>query len=350
MNTKTKYYKTILAVFCLFTAIFYNQICCAARIEQKLNKTKEGFELCLNLVKGNAAISLEEEAENIALLLKIPQSSYGIVKITIQDFSEPSAHNAFLIILDALQHNKTITTLDLKYNNIGAAVVKGIIWVLKENKTLTTLYLGYNLIGATGAKDIATAVALDNFTLVAVDLQNNADETTLDFSSTNIGAVDTYGLAEALKPNETLAKLNLGINDINADGAKDIVTAVPLGDFTLEAIKLPVESEILRYSLERNKLLKALLSTLDINDVLVEELLSISGIKAPLEISEILVDYAADSSKEGFLLSMIMKNPTETITQISEVIETRLKKAFNPEIKSLIDNIRENQRHVIELL
>ena len=78
----------------------------------------------------------------------------------------------------------------------------------------STIYLQHNNIGAEGAKYVAEALKV-NTSLTKIDLRWN-----------NIGDEGAKYVAEALKVNTSLTKINLFHNNIGAEGAKYVAEAL----------------------------------------------------------------------------------------------------------------------------
>jgi Ran GTPase-activating protein (RanGAP) involved in mRNA processing and transport len=116
-------------------------------------------------------------------------------------------------LASALQVNKTLTTLHIGVNNLGAEVGKALATALQVNKTLTTLNLDNNNLGAEGVKALAAA------------LQVNKTLTTLSLYGNNLGAEIGKALAAALQVNKTLTTLSLYDNDLG-DGGSIILEAI----------------------------------------------------------------------------------------------------------------------------
>ena len=92
------------------------------------------------------------------------------------------------------------TSLDLRFNSIGADSAMALAEALKANSALTSLDLEDNSIGDEGAQALAEA------------LKTNSALTSLDLGGNSIGAEGAQALAEALKTNSALTKLYLWDN------------------------------------------------------------------------------------------------------------------------------------------
>jgi hypothetical protein len=114
----------------------------------------------------------------------------------------------------ALGDNATLTALHLSHNNIGAEVARALAAALGNNVKLTQLLLGSNDIGAEGARALAAALA------------NNATLTSLDLAGTNIGDEGARAFAAGLANNATLTSLDLVANNIGAEGARTLAAAL----------------------------------------------------------------------------------------------------------------------------
>ncbi|CAF1010907.1 unnamed protein product [Adineta ricciae] len=138
--------------------------------------------------------------------------------------------------------SKTLTTLNLSGNRIGAEGAQHIAYALRMNTTLTTLNLSGNRIGAEGAQHIADALRT-NTTLTTLNLHQNGigDEgaqhladtlrtktrlTTLNLSWNEIGDEGAQHLADTLRTNTTLTTLNLNQNGIGDEIAEHIADAL----------------------------------------------------------------------------------------------------------------------------
>eukprot|EP00434_Breviolum_minutum_P037107 symbB.v1.2.032890.t1/scaffold4013.1/size46388/1 len=153
-------------------------------------------------------------------------------------------------LAEGLKNNSTLTNLDLNFNNIGPEGAQALAEGLKHNSTLTNLNLYGNNIGDTGAQaeqqieetllrnqkmvQVPTERQQEGqrFTLqdgnlatpriqeLAEGLKNNSILTKLNLYNNNIGDTGAQGLAEMLKHNSTLTDLYLGCNNIGPEGAQ----------------------------------------------------------------------------------------------------------------------------------
>ncbi len=116
-------------------------------------------------------------------------------------------------IIQAIQNN-SITSIDLKWNNIGSEGAKVLAEVLKSNNSIASINLSGNGIGSEGAKVLAEA------------LKSNHSITSINLAYTKIGSEGAKVLAEALKSNKSITSINFGSNNIGSEGAKAIAEAL----------------------------------------------------------------------------------------------------------------------------
>src|SRR3989338_10798922 len=109
-------------------------------------------------------------------------------------------------------NDSTLTTLDLRKNNIGDFGASALATALQHSSSLTTLNLFLNNIGDSGANALATA------------LQYNSSLTTLDISHNKIGASGASVLATALEHNSSLTTLHL--RGISAQSGQALVKQI----------------------------------------------------------------------------------------------------------------------------
>ena len=108
---------------------------------------------------------------------------------------------------ECLKYNKSLTTLNLSDNEIGNDGAAALVECLKDNKSLTTLDLTFNIIGDNGAAALGEC------------LKYNKSLTTLYFNDNKIGDDGAAALGECLKDNKSLTTLYLGFNNIGDDSA-----------------------------------------------------------------------------------------------------------------------------------
>lgn len=82
--------------------------------------------------------------------------------------------------MTSLQHNSSLTRLDLSLNSIGASKASALATALQHNSSLTTLYLSNNNIGDSGMGSLARA------------LENNSSLTSLVLSSNRLGDLGAH--------------------------------------------------------------------------------------------------------------------------------------------------------------
>ncbi len=97
----------------------------------------------------------------------------------------------------ALEKNKTVTTIDLRCNELGIIGAMAIRSALEFNKTLTTIYFSCNEIGDDGAAALARA------------LETNKTLTTLDLSFNQISSDHLQKISNFLNQNVSLVEENL---------------------------------------------------------------------------------------------------------------------------------------------
>jgi Ran GTPase-activating protein (RanGAP) involved in mRNA processing and transport len=118
-------------------------------------------------------------------------------------------------LAEALEHNSTYTTIDLRFNSIGHVGAAAVARILQLNSALTTLDLSHNKIGDGGCIALGNAIT-HNSTLRALRLHENY-----------IAAPGCIALANALKSNSTLRDLDLGSNhEIGEQGVAVLAEAI----------------------------------------------------------------------------------------------------------------------------
>ena len=151
------------------------------------------------------------------------------------------------ILQKGLMINKTITQLDLSHNKIGERGARKIAKYLLQSQILTHLNLEDNLIDYGGSRFIASALKV-NKSLRHISLklnrlddkagsklcndleQNKSVIESLNLSSNLLGNMFCESLAEYLKLNESIKKLDISCNEVeesNAATLKDSLEGNP---------------------------------------------------------------------------------------------------------------------------
>eukprot|EP00808_Paulinella_micropora_P018556 g67841.t1 len=169
----------------------------------------------LSVESGSALVAVAKQNPRIKEMCGIPLDSLRDNKTTELNLKSGGLGPAEAAILaELLKVNKTLQTLDISWNSIGAQGAEHIAEALKVNNTVQTLNLYGNNIGPDGAKAIGKALEV-NATLILIDLQSNL-----------IGSAGAQHIAKALEVNNTVQTLYLGGNKIGPDGAKAIGKAL----------------------------------------------------------------------------------------------------------------------------
>ena len=116
-------------------------------------------------------------------------------------------------IADALQENKTLQILDISHNNLSYDGAVAISECLKTNVSLTELKMSGNNIKDIGVNKIAGALEVNNM------LKH------LDISFNRLSLYGAVAISRSLKNNKTLHKLNISKNWISKEGIMRIVVA-----------------------------------------------------------------------------------------------------------------------------
>lgn len=123
------------------------------------------------------------------------------------------------------KHNQTLKSLDLTGNQIGDTGVNFIYSALQKNTTLATLHLGNITIGENGARDLGKML-LKNATLTKLVISgNNIDDTKADL------------IAQGLFHNKALTHLDLSNNQIGEKGVDPLAQSL-LNNSTLTTLHL----------------------------------------------------------------------------------------------------------------
>ena len=117
-------------------------------------------------------------------------------------------------LASALGFNKTLTELNLGWNQMGPKSASVIGEMLSNNSTLKWLDLGYNSLQDSGVQEIFN------------NLVYNESLTHLDVSSNQVGPAATSVLGNILRENETLIQVNLVGNPIQELGVRAIIRSL----------------------------------------------------------------------------------------------------------------------------
>lgn len=115
-------------------------------------------------------------------------------------------------LIDALDGNERIATLNLEWNNIGLGLagLDALAGFLRRNKSLQSIDLRNNKLTVSAAQSIAQMVR-DTKSLITLDLRWN-----------ELGNATGRAIASALKQNSTLINIELAGNGISEDIIRDI--------------------------------------------------------------------------------------------------------------------------------
>ena len=172
--------------------------------ENKIVDEKLASALGASLQIETVAISRVKVDETLAVFLSnFLKTNTTVTMFTLTDSSKDGAKS----LAECLKYNTSLTTLDLRLNNIGDDGAAALAECLKHNTSLTTLYLHGNGIGDDGVAALAEC------------LKYNKSLTTLDFCGNVIGDAGAVALGECLKDNTSLTTLYLYGNGIGDDGA-----------------------------------------------------------------------------------------------------------------------------------
>ena len=135
------------------------------------------------------------------LLQRIRDNDPTLTSVNLFSFANKIGDEEVQEIAAALQHNTTLTSINLFGNKIGIAGAQAFAAALQHNTTLTSVNLACNhRIGDEGAQAIATA------------LQHNRTLTSINLTDIQIGIAGTQAFADALQHNTTLTSINLTFN------------------------------------------------------------------------------------------------------------------------------------------
>ena len=152
----------------------------------------------------------------------------------------------------ALRSNRSLTYLDLSFNEIWEAGFAALGEVLQANCTLSHLFLCGNAMGDSGTASLGEG------------LKSNRSLTRLYLTENGIGDPGAEALGKAMQSNHSLTHLNLQVNRIGDLGAAALASALESTGIQLTHLDLAlnkiscVGAEALAKALESNSSLKAL--------------------------------------------------------------------------------------------
>ncbi|SPR00927.1 Leucine-rich repeat-containing protein [Plasmodiophora brassicae] len=117
------------------------------------------------------------------------------------------------LLCDALQRNRDLRHVDLSANGIGADAARSLAALFQANATLVTVNLGDNALDA-GVPDMTDAL-ISNRTLVVLDVHANS-----------MGDPGAIAIAHALAASSTITSVNLSRNGIGESGGVAIARAL----------------------------------------------------------------------------------------------------------------------------
>ena len=152
----------------------------------------------------------------------------------------------------ALRSNRSLTYLDLSFNEVGKTGAAALGEALQSNCTLSHLFLCSNAIGDSGTAPLGEG------------LQSNCSLSRLYLTENGIGDPGAEALGKAMQSNHSLTHLNLQVNLIGDLGAAALASALESTGIQLTHLDLAlnkiscVGAEALAKALESNSSLKAL--------------------------------------------------------------------------------------------
>jgi Leucine-rich repeat (LRR) protein len=187
------------------------------------NKTLVTLELCCCKLWDGGAVAIAHGLKNNETLLSLDLSSNGVTGVGV--YVTGYAHETGCIsklpyfvrewglgdgdgasaIARALETNKTLTSLDLSYNQIGCNGEQALICRLQPHEKERELNLVGDQIDSVGVHSIARA------------LKTNKTLTTLDLSHNSITGVGEQAITDALETNTTLTSFYLDCDNQQAE-------------------------------------------------------------------------------------------------------------------------------------
>jgi hypothetical protein len=217
MKMKKNYFNTIVStIFCLLVLGYSKSS--YAEIEKYFH-----ILTCHNVIVSKC-IGIGDSDESTEITLTLAKELVQLLKE--QEIDDVRLHAPFNpgtaeIIIPALLTHKSLRAFDIYWIDKKWAMV--VADALQKNRPLSTLVLNYCSIGNEGARAIAKA------------LRTNSTLTYLDLSSNDIGYAGAQEIVKTLRVNNTLQRIYITGNDIGVDGIRAIVEAL-VHNITLQRI------------------------------------------------------------------------------------------------------------------
>lgn len=126
--------------------------------------------------------------------------------------------------------SKSLTSINLSYNNLGSEGGKAIAQGISVSKSLTEINLGGNNLGPEGAKALGPAISVSK-SLTSIDLSEN-----ISFSDRAQAPAFAKAIAEGIAVSKSLTSIDLSANWLGQEGNNAIAeaweanTAMHVGD------------------------------------------------------------------------------------------------------------------------
>ncbi|XP_015735165.1 leucine-rich repeat-containing protein 45 isoform X2 [Coturnix japonica] len=194
---------------------------------------------------GRARLDLAEQSlslETCGALGRLLPGNAHLAEVALGDCG--LSEDGVKLLLHGLCSNTTVTSLDLKGNNLRATGAEALGKLLRQNKCIRSLILEWNSLGVweegfsffcqgLGANNFLQRLDLRNNQInhhgageLAVALKRNSSLQELDLRWNNIGLLGGRALLNCLQSNKTLKKLELAGNNVPSDILKAVEQAM----------------------------------------------------------------------------------------------------------------------------
>jgi len=191
--------------------------------------------------------------EGLAIILEVLTYTNRTVERVYLGGNQIQANQAALLA-NLLAENPVITGLFLNVNHLGDRGVTVLAGGLAENKTPIDLGLASNGIGVEGCDRLLAALqthpAIGN-----LDLGYSPSTQVLKAKPNQIGDVGASAIANFLKDNQTLFKLNLAKNRITEEGKIALITGLEINQKLRDLILDGRSDRRIEVLLQRNRML-----------------------------------------------------------------------------------------------